>query len=283
MNIVLIGHGYVGNYIRRELEETAKRFRWVKFKHVTHHASLFELFHNFEEPIDFIINAAGYTGVPNVDACEILENRQKCIDGNVKFPLSLSAMQCPVLHITSGCVYTGYPEDGFTEKDTPNFDFGNGSFYSGSKALFQELWKRQGYFTKDYLFRIRMPFGPDISEKNLVMKLRKYDRLLDKLNSVSYLPDVAKAAVYFAVNHADIPKGIYNAVNPRPVRTHEIAEYFDLDKEYMSEVEFGKITTAPRSNCVLSHAKMEKYFNFTNTIDALEETLIYQSKALGKK
>ena len=30
---------------------------------------------------DFIINAAGYTGSPNVDACEIY--RQECIDGNV--------------------------------------------------------------------------------------------------------------------------------------------------------------------------------------------------------
>lgn len=273
MNIVLIGHGYVGNYIKNELDAVVKQFRWVKYKHITHKEPLFDLFNQLDEPIDFIINAAGYTGVPNVDACELLENRQKCIEGNVTFPLSLSNAfrNVPVLHISSGCVYNGYPPEGYLEKDTPNFDFGNGSFYSGSKALFQTLWQNQGHFTKDFLFRIRMPFGPDTLSKNLLVKLSKYPRLYDKLNSVSYMPDVAKAAVYFALNHKDIPKGIYNAVNVDPVKISQLAEMFMWDKEYMSDAEFKQVANAPRSNCTLNPTKMERIFNFTPTQQALEE------------
>ena len=270
MNIVLIGHGYVANYIKNELDEVVKRFRWITYKQIRHTDPVI----NWEvsETVDFVINAAGYTGVPNVDSCEILENRQKCIDGNVTFPLSLEGAGVPILHITSGCIYNGYPKDGYTEKDDPNFDFGNGSFYSGSKALFQELWRRN-HNSKSYLFRIRMPFGPDNLDKNLIMKLRKYPKLIDKLNSMSYLPDVARAAVYFALNHQSIPSGIYNAVNPEPVRTSEIAEMFNLDKEWMSDTEFKQITVAPRSNCTLNPDKMEAIFKWTPTRDALAEVL----------
>lgn len=269
MNIVLIGHGYVGNYIKAELDAVVKQFRWIKYRHISHTTPLYDLYTRDDDPIDFIINAAGYTGVPNVDACELLENRQHCIDGNVTFPLNLSGGNVPVLHITSGCVYNGYPTGGYTEKDKLNFDFGNGSFYSGSKALFQNLWHARGYFQKDYLLRIRMPFGPDTSSKNLLTKLGKYPKLIDKLNSVSYLPDVARAAVYFAINHKEIPTGIYNAVNPEPVKTSDIAEIFGFDKEWMNDAEFKQVAVAPRSNCTLNPAKMEQYFNFTPTLEAL--------------
>lgn len=272
MNILLIGHGYVGNYIKNELDEVCKRFRWVKYKHVDHKTPIWNLEPHFEDGhADIIINAAGFTGVPNVDACELMENRQQCISGNVTFPLELSRSSIPVIHISSGCVYTGYPEGGFTEKDAPNFDFGNGSFYSGSKALFQNLWRAGGYGTKDFLFRIRMPFGPDNHSKNLLTKLKKYPKFYDKLNSVSYMPDVARAAVYFALNHKEIPKGIYNAVNVDPVKISDIAELFNWDKEYMSDAEFKSVAVAPRSNCTLNPAKMERYFNFTPTAEALAE------------
>lgn len=274
--ILLIGHGYVAEYIKRELEAVSQQFRWVRYVHKHHDETLWDV--GADDPIEFIINAAGYTGVPNVDACEILENRQKCIDGNVTFPLSLEHWNIPILHITSGCVYDGYPPGGYTEKDVPNFNFGNGSFYSGSKALFQELWRSNGHGAKSYLFRIRMPFGPDRSGKNLITKLVKYDKLIDKLNSVSYLPDVARAAVYFALNHEHIPKGIYNAVNPEPIRTSDIAELFELDKTWMSDAEFKQVTVAPRSNCVLNPAKMESYFNWTPTTEALQQVKDYYER-----
>ena len=121
--ITLIGHGYVGKQIKKELEHQNIHHEWI-----THTQSV---------PVGTtaIINAAGYTGSPNVDACE--QHKQETINGNVVFPLQLEAANpfIPVVHITSGCVYTGYKDGGWTEEDAPNFDFNNGSFYSGSKAL----------------------------------------------------------------------------------------------------------------------------------------------------
>ena len=57
--ISLIGHGYVGKHIAKELQLQGIPFEWFTHKDRIPSSSL------------AIINAAGYTGVPNVDACEI--------------------------------------------------------------------------------------------------------------------------------------------------------------------------------------------------------------------
>ena len=254
--ITLIGHGYVGNYIGQELAHQKIKFNWIS--------------HLDDIPLntDFIINAAGFTGIPNVDACEM--HKDETIEGNVLFPIELEQrFAIPILHISSGCVYTGYVDGGWIEDDVPNFTFDNASFYSASKALFQDLLSP--YLNRSYLFRIRMPFGPDNSPKNLLVKLKNYDKLIDKLNSLSQVEDVAKAAVYFALNRP--PPGIYNAVNPNGVYTHEIAQLMKLNKLWMSDAEFNDITVAPRSNCVLNSDKMQKVFKFRTAQEALIETI----------
>ena len=58
---------------------------------------------------EFLINAAGYTGKPNVDACEL--HKTECLFGNAVFP-GLVAQACneagvPWGHVSSGCIYTG--------------------------------------------------------------------------------------------------------------------------------------------------------------------------------
>ena len=269
IRIALIGHGYVGKYIAKELEATSKMFRWIKWHHQDHNFDP----RRAEYPIDVIINAAGYTGIPNVDACE--NEKQACMQGNVLYPLWLERVSgdVPVVHITSGCVYDGYPEGGFTEEHVINFDFDNGSFYSGSKGLFEQAWWNCGYQNKSYLLRIRMPFGPDTESKNLLTKLKNYPRLIDKRNSVSYLPDVAKAAVWFAINKPS--RGIYNAVNPESVTTREIARLMGIqsDKYWMTDEEFKLVAKAPRSNCTLNPDKMQGIFEFKPTLEALTESI----------
>ena len=156
--IVLIGHGYIGEHIAKELDNQSIQYQWI------HHTD------NIPTDTTFIINATGYTGVPNVDACEV--EKQQTIDGNVTYPLKLEInnTNTPILHISSGCVYTGYHKN-FTETDEPNFDFNNGSFYSGSKALEQKLL--QPFMNKSYLLRIRMPFGDSHHPKNFLTKMVK--------------------------------------------------------------------------------------------------------------
>ena len=58
--ITLIGHGYLGGYIQRELEKQNLKYLWI-----THTDRL-------PDVTTTIINAAGFTGRPNVDVCETL-------------------------------------------------------------------------------------------------------------------------------------------------------------------------------------------------------------------
>lgn len=242
--ITLIGHGYIGYAIANELVSQQVPHHWLT--------------HNDTVPKDttVIINAAGYTGSPNVDACEY--KKQETINGNVLFPLNLEEKNksIPIVHISSGCVYTGYKEGGWTEDDEPNFDFNNGSFYSASKTLAQSLLKP--YLNKSYLLRIRMPFGNHEHPKNFLTKLHRYEKLINFENSLSYVDDVSKVAVHFAQNLPEF--GIYNVCNPGSSTTQNIANMLQLNKQWFTEQEFKSATVAPRSNCVLNTDKLSKIY-----------------------
>lgn len=256
--ITLIGHGYVGNHIAKELKAQNIPFAWV-----THKQEILFGTHA-------IINAAGYTGSPNVDACEIY--KQDTIDGNVIWPLKLEQQfpHTPIVHISSGCIYTGYTPGGWTEEDKPNFDFSNGSFYSGSKALGQEVL--MPYLkTKSYLLRIRMPFGNEDHPKNFLTKMKKYQKLISYDNSLSYVPDVAKVAVHFAMA-LPVP-GIYNVCNPGYSNAEEIVKMMGIKKEFFTEEEFKNAVVAPRSNCILDTYKLQSIFPLQDVKTALEKAI----------
>lgn len=255
--ITLIGHGYIGEHISEELKTQSIPHRWI------HHTD------KIPTGTGVIINAAGYTGSPNVDACETY--KQETINGNVVFPLQLEMKNrsIPIIHISSGCVYTGYKYGGWTEIDEPNFDFNNGSFYSGSKTLEQELLKP--YMNKSYLLRIRMPFGDKHHPKNFLTKLHKYEKLIDFTNSLSYVNDVAKVAIHFA---ATLPTpGIYNVCNPGYKTTKQIADMLGLDKPWFTEEEFTLATSAPRSNCVLNNDKLQNVYPLQHVDSALSQAI----------
>ena len=256
--IVLIGHGYVGKYIAAELNAQSIHFIWTN--------------HNEYIPFDadFIINAAGFTGIPNVDACEL--HKADTVQGNINFPLSLERrFDCPILHLSSGCVYTGYKDGGWLETDTPNFDWNNGSFYSATKAEFQKLWSEYHYDRTSYILRLRMPFGPDNLDKNLLMKYHKYNTLVDFENSITNLNDLAKAVCHF-VETRPTP-GIYNAVNPGGLKTHQIAQVLGIVKPWYSHEEWEALGLTPRSNCVLNTDKMQAVYPFRSAIESLIDSV----------
>ncbi len=257
--IVLYGHGYVADYIAKEMHNQS-----FKFVRLSHHALL-------PKETKFIVNAAGFTGNPNVDACEVL--RDECVDGNIRWPLKLERIasqisDIPILHITSGCVYTGYDKE-WTENDPPNFTFNNASFYSACKALAQELLSP--YMDKSYLFRIRMPFGPHIHHKNLLTKYERYAKLVDYENSVTQVEDLAKCVCHFIRTKPTY--GIYNVCNPGSTSTKEIVAEMGLHKEWMTHDDFAKAVVAPRSNCVLNTKKLESVYAMRYADQAVSETV----------
>ena len=255
--ITLIGHGYVGEYISKELDNQNLAYHWIRHTDpVANNTTV-------------IINAAGYTGAPNVDACEIY--KQETINGNVIWPvaLELNHPNIPIVHISSGCVYTGYEKE-FTEEDIPNFDFSNGSFYSGSKSLGQKML--EPFMHKSYLLRIRMPFGDTDHPKNFLTKMKKYNKLISYENSLSYMPDVAAVAVKIATDR-NIATGIYNVCNPGSSNAREIVNMMGIEKEFFTENEFKNAVVAPRSNCILDTNKLQRVFYLRPVNQVLKEAI----------
>ncbi len=224
-----------------------------------------------------LINCAGFIGKPNVDACELA--KADCIEGNVVFPAMASSLcfrlGIDFTHISSGCIYGGY-EKHFTEQDPSNFDFQNGSFYSGTKALAEKLVQKNN--RDAYIFRLRMPFDEFECSRNYITKLLKYDKLLNAENSLSHRADFAKYTIELI--EQDVPKGIYNITNKGSATTKQVAEllqkhnktkknfeFFDNLDTFLSEV------TAPRSNCVLDTSKIEQYIKIRTAEEALEEAV----------
>jgi len=265
MIYLLGGSGYVGQAYQTLLTRKNIPFRNLRRADIdyTEIATLTAAL-EADKP-EFLINAAGYTGKPNVDACE--NDKAECLFGNAVLPSRIAAAcnaaGVPWGHVSSGCIYTGSRPDGsgFTETDTPNFSFrtNNCSFYSGTKALGEETLAAE---TNVYLWRLRIPFDHRESPRNYITKMVRYDRLLDAANSISELHEFVAAT--FACWEKRIPFGTYNVTNPGHVTTREVIAAIKAsgvcDKDFSffdSEAEFMQIAAkTPRSNCVMNSAKL---------------------------
>ena len=223
-----------------------------------------------------IINAAGYTGKPNVDACELA--KADCTEGNVVFPALLSDLcarkNYQYIHISSGCIYDGYEKD-FTEDDPSNFNFQNGSFYSGTKALAETIVLKNN--PKSYIFRLRIPFDEYSSPRNYITKMLNYSNLLDVRNSFSHRSDFAKYSLDLLEK---APSGIYNVTNKGSMTTKEVInmvqDYKISNKEFSFFTNLDKFMqeiSAPRSNCVLDTKKIEQYIKIRTVSEAMEDAI----------
>ncbi len=225
-----------------------------------------------------IINCAGFIGKPNVDACE--DKLQDTLKGNVLLPHSLLHLNAsrgqPLVHISSGCIYNGY-EKKYTESCPSDFDFNNGSVYSGTKAMAETVIR--DHTDRHYIFRLRIPFDHHKSPRNYITKMLSYDTLLDAENSMSNRSDFAKAVIDLLEMKA--PHGTYNITNPGSMTTSEVVElikkHISPDREYKFFTdfeEFYKHAKAPRSNCVLDTTKIESLLKITPLHDSMEQSIM---------
>ena len=258
--ILLTGsNGYIGSQFVRELSKRGLKFMTATREDCTWNrlADLID-----DNQVDFLINAAGYTGRPNVDACE--NNKDKTVDGNILLPLQIS-MACTMTdiswgHVSSGCIYSGDNNgNGFSEKDEPNFCFNSPpcSFYSGTKALAEDLLKSFDV----YVWRLRIPFDQYDSYKNYISKMLNYNKLLDVKNSMSHRSDFVSACL--DIYQKRCPYGAYNITNPGSITTREVIKYvkkyMGITKEFKyfkDEDEFNELCATPRSSCVLNTDKL---------------------------
>ena len=142
MIYLLGGSGYVGQAYQFFLHQHGISFRNLKRAEVDYSNTAILTAALQADKVCFLINAAGYTGKPNVDACEL--NKLECLAGNSILPGRIAkaceAAGVPWGHVSSGCIYTGTHPDGsgLTESDDPNFTFrqNNCSFYSVYCSIF---------------------------------------------------------------------------------------------------------------------------------------------------
>lgn len=220
-----------------------------------------------QNQVAFVINAAGYTGKPNVDACEL--EKAECLSGNAVLPGIIREvcedLKIPWGHVSSGCIYSGRRPDGkgWAEDDEPNFSFRSppSSFYSGTKTLGEEVLEGA---ENCYIWRLRIPFNEEKSPRNYLQKLLNYDSLLEAENSVSHLEEFVQKCVECFVK--EVEPGIYNMTNPGSVTTRQVTEWMleegvtDKQFQFFDDVEqfMNKAAKTPRSNCVLDTTKAEK-------------------------
>ena len=265
MIYLLGGSGYVGKAYQKLLTQKSIPFKNLQRKDLdyTNAATLLEALKT-DKP-DFLINAAGYTGKPNVDACET--DKANCLFGNAVLPGRIAEAceeaNVPWGHVSSGCIYTGSRQDGteFTEEDTPNFTFrqNNCSFYSGTKALGEEVLSNA---KNAYIWRLRIPFDNIDNPRNYLTKLMRYENLLEATNSISQLNEFVETT--FACWEKQIPYGIYNVTNPGYITTREVAELINESGVCTKDFSFFKdesdfmkrAAKTPRSNCIMSSEKL---------------------------
>jgi dTDP-4-dehydrorhamnose reductase len=283
MILLLGGSGYVGSAFRSFLDERSLRYRNVSRSELDYAQPGVLAKCLRETKPEFLINCAGYTGKPNVDACEL--HKAECLAGNAVLP-GLIREACelsdvPWGHVSSGCIYTGDRPGGggFREDDAPNFCFrtDNCSFYSGTKALGEECLEGS---QNAFVWRLRVPFNHIDSGRNYLSKLMRYDCLLDATNSISHLNEFVRCCWECWENR--VPFGTYNVTNGGAVTAREIVEIIKkhgiVDKEYKffeSEDQFMRLAAkTPRSNCVMDNSKLlATGISISEVHDAIESSL----------
>lgn len=274
-NVLILGSGYVGNILADNLVDLRGEVKVVSREMLNYHDTSVLRKYMLNNGIDVVINCSGFTGRPNIDEAET--EKELCWNLNTVVPLAISNtcedLNIDYIHISSGCIYTGYDKE-FTEEDVPNFGlFDESSFYSKTKHAYESL--------SNYgcTIRVRMPFNDRLSPRSYLNKILRYNNLINFHNSKTYITDLTDFIFYLLNENRSINNiGILNFVNPEPLSTATVT---DIMKEYgisnphwrfvdMSEIDI----VAPRSNCILSSAKLQSlYPNIKTETQAIHAAL----------
>src|SRR6266567_2244311 len=121
--ILLLGaNGYIGQAFAGELRRRGSGF--IPLSRGAFDYTRFELLFHYVRKMtpELVINAAGYPGWPNVDACELA--RKETFQANTLLPQMIArvcrATNTPLGHVSTGCLYSGAKvfENGETRVET---------------------------------------------------------------------------------------------------------------------------------------------------------------------
>lgn len=237
MRVLVVGRGWVGMKMFHELLEQGHVASLVRHEYAI--SAVDRSFGSF----DWVVNCAGVTGKPNVDACE--GQKAETYEANAVFPVQLyhacELADIKFAHFSSGCIYQGEITDVNAD---PNYF---GSTYSVSKGVSDVILKE-----KALVFRVRLPFSDERVPKNLFTKLdhyAKHGKLVEGgSNSITDIDEAVKVACDLMEENA---RGPVNLVNSGSATTHEIADLLGLSPQWYNAEEFRAVTAAARSNCTI--------------------------------
>ena len=269
---------------------------WIgqQFCKIVANDNRFEIFHaesradnekQVEEEIkkvnpDRLISFIGRTSGPGFTTIDYLEQKGKLVDNvrdNLYGPMVLALMAVKYnIHFTymgTGCIFYGYPENGYTEEDSPDFF---GSSYSTVKGFTDRLMH---FMNNNVLnLRIRMPISSDNSPKNFITKMMTYKKICSIPNSMTVLPELLPIMADLIANRTT---GTINFTNPGLITHNEILEMVkeildpSITWENFSEEEQSKILAAGRSNNLLNTDKLQNlYPSITPIKEAVRRTIM---------
>lgn len=273
MKILIIGKGFIGERLGYFLSKVENfEVHTINQQSVDYTKPemlrMFLGYHSdtLREPFNRIIICTGYTGKPNVDACELPENKPIAYFYNVTVPTNIVrvaneyGIRC--MHVGSGCIYDGH-DTYYSEKDIPNFGMFNSesSFYSKTKHIAETVLQ-----DVCHIFRIRMPYTFIPNDKNYITKLLKYPVTLSKFNSVTCIDDFYNFIYNFLLidENYTVDFGVFNVTNPAPITANEIVnlmleagleEAKNKQWKFVDDIKDIPVN-AKRSNCALNTMKI---------------------------
>jgi dTDP-4-dehydrorhamnose reductase len=260
MKIMIVGRGWTGTKVYQEL--TRRGGHTLVFCSHTFAIGLME-----QDRYDWVINCAGVTGIPNVDACE--KDRLATLDGNALFPIRLyetsKKYNVRMAHFSSGCIYSGIITDVNAD---PNYF---GSIYSISKGVSDVFLK-----DKAQVYRIRMPFTSIDEPKNYISKVMNYAKTGKLINSgKNSMTDLDEAVgIVCDLIEENAPNGPYNLVQSGSVDMYEFAEIFKLTPDWFTPEKFRASCAAGRSTCTIP--AYEKMSDITSALEKAAQQLLQE-------
>lgn len=184
---------------------------------------------------DVVVNCVGMVGTNNVDDCNAKPT--ETLEKNSLVPL-IMAEACRktgshLIHYSTGCMFehTSMLVD---EKTKPNFD---GLLYSRTKAYSDLSMDWLSQFQPITNIRFRVPVDNRPNPRGLIDKLKKYGKVIDTFQSVTWIPDLVGATKHFADKRLS---GTFNVCTEGPIhyptlmnecRRFEPSLYFDVIPE----------------------------------------------------
>jgi dTDP-4-dehydrorhamnose reductase len=208
---------------------------------------------------DVVINAAGRTGIPNVEACEVDEAARKATMLQNAWAAARLAGTCwerdvYLIHISSGCLWefgADIKEDAIPYPP---------SWYGMTKAQGEASVLQRN--PEACCLRIRMPIDTIPHPRNLITKLISYPILMEENNSITFLPELARWIARIAEVQ---PAGPLNAVSPGSLSPSRIIDcmnacgYPTEPKRLLTAQQFleHRLISVRRSNVTLSTERLE--------------------------